>query len=263
MKTLTFAAISLILAGCGSSSVTQQTSTVSTPVKNLTAIDSRLSDADIFYKQKNYTEAIQIWRSLAESGNAEAQYRLGVDAKDPAQAVSWYLKAAKRGNAAAQYQLGEAYIMGGGGLTRDRAAGIKWITLAAKQGDPNAIISLNEIARSAQASAQYEAQHSTTTLTGHYRADGLMVYDRTDAVATLPVSHSQSDNPQCSQLIGMLDTASSNARRVIMQNLNARGCSIPQEAVQHVAHPAYDQCVAVLQQAGATTTSRCDHLYNR
>jgi hypothetical protein len=105
-----------------------------------------------------------------------------------------------------------------------------------------------------------------TTLTGHYRADGLMVYDRTDAVATAPVSHTvnQSENPQCHQLLGMLATAPSQAaRQVIIQNLNVRGCSIPQEAMQHVAHPAYDQCVAVLQQAGANDTSRCDHLYYR
>ena len=111
--------------------------------------------------------------------------------------------------------------------------------------------------------AQHEAQQRTKTLTGHYRADGLYVYDRTDAAGTAPVLHSQSQDPQCSQLLGMLDTASSNARRVIMQNLNVRGCSIPQDAVQHVAHPAYDACVAVLQQAGATDTSHCDHLYNR
>jgi len=66
---------------------------------------------------------------------------------------------------------------------------------------------------------------------------------------------------QCHQLLGFLDTASSQARQVIMQNLNTRGCSIPQEAEQHVAHPAYDACVAVLQQAGANDTSHCDHLY--
>jgi TPR repeat protein len=102
----------------------------------------------------------------ADSGNAEAQYKLGVDAEDPAQAVSWYLKAAKQGNAAAQYQLGEAYIIGGGGLAGDRAAGIKWITLAAKQGDPNALISLKEIAQAAQATAQQR-----TTLMGHILSD--------------------------------------------------------------------------------------------
>ena len=104
-------------------------------------------------------------------------------------------------------------------------------------------------------------QHATSSVTIH------PAIPVTPAQAVRPIRGSgtdtRSENPQCSQLLGMLDTASSNARRVIMQNLYARGCSIPQQAIQHIAHPAYDQCVAVLQQAGASNTSRCDHLYNR
>jgi TPR repeat protein len=53
------------------------------------------------------------WRPLAEQGDADAQYRLGVlyangygVPKDYVQARQWYEKAAAQGNTIAQYNLG-------------------------------------------------------------------------------------------------------------------------------------------------------------
>jgi TPR repeat protein len=86
-------------------------------IQNGESIDLQLSEAGMFYKQKNYTEAIRIWRSLADSGVREAQYNLGQAydygegvVKDPAQSALWYSKAAKQGDAAGLYDLGVDYL---------------------------------------------------------------------------------------------------------------------------------------------------------
>jgi TPR repeat protein len=61
------------------------------------------------------------FKKLAEQGNADAQYVLGLmyDAgrgtpKDERQAVTWYRKAAEQGYASAQLNLGLMYISGQG-----------------------------------------------------------------------------------------------------------------------------------------------------
>lgn len=68
-------------------------------------VDTDLKTAAAFYNQKNYTEAINIWKPLAEQGNAEAQ--------------SW---------------MGEAFYYGNG-VSRDMVEAEKWHLLAAKQSD--------------------------------------------------------------------------------------------------------------------------------
>ena len=62
-------------------------------------------------------------KRLAESGDADAQYNLGVMyafgegvAKDQVEAVKWYRKAAEQGDADAQYNLGVRYAKGEGVL---------------------------------------------------------------------------------------------------------------------------------------------------
>ena len=64
----------------------------------------------------DYKTALKEWQSLADQGNASAQYNLGVMyengegvLKDDKQAVKWYQKAADQGNASAQYNLGAMY----------------------------------------------------------------------------------------------------------------------------------------------------------
>ena len=61
----------------------------------------------------NYTVALENWKSLAEQGNASAQYNLGLMydmgqcvSQDYKQAVYWLTKSAKQGNAKAQTNLG-------------------------------------------------------------------------------------------------------------------------------------------------------------
>jgi TPR repeat protein len=79
-------------------------------------------------------------QSLAESGNARAQNRLGVMfaegwlvPKDSAAAVAWYRKAAAQGHAAAQANLA-FMLMWGIGVARDYREAYIWATLAEESG---------------------------------------------------------------------------------------------------------------------------------
>lgn len=68
------------------------------------------------FKYKNYPFALNIFTKLAEQGDADGQFALGVMyrhgegvSKDMAQAVTWYRKAAEQGHASAQFNLGVMY----------------------------------------------------------------------------------------------------------------------------------------------------------
>src|SRR5215471_15366664 len=71
------------------------------------------------YRSGNYAKAMEVWRPLADSGNADAQYRIGsmyaegkgVQRND-ATALTWFQRAAEHGNAAAQYNVGASYAAG-------------------------------------------------------------------------------------------------------------------------------------------------------
>ncbi len=78
-------------------------------------------------------------RTLAEQGDAKAQFALGtmyrdgqgVD-RDYAEALSWWVKAAEQGVVDAQYALGNAYS-GGTGIARDNVLAYMWYDIAAAQ----------------------------------------------------------------------------------------------------------------------------------
>jgi hypothetical protein len=71
----------------------------------------------------------------AESGNAIAQYQLGVSyaSNDLTTAFVWYRKSAEQGYALAQYNLGYAYDFGVG-VPKNEAEAIRWYRKAAEQG---------------------------------------------------------------------------------------------------------------------------------
>jgi TPR repeat protein len=99
-----------------------------------------LEDGIDAYKEGDFVKALQIWRPLADGGNVEAQYRLGIMyaegkgvAPDDGEAAVWFERAAERGNAAAQYNLGVSYSEAIG-VRKDNAAAAKWFRRAADQG---------------------------------------------------------------------------------------------------------------------------------
>ena len=64
-----------------------------------------LNDGLVAYKQRHYREAAEIWTTLAEQGDAEAQYSLGVMYKegigvpqDHGKAINWLKKSCDQGH---------------------------------------------------------------------------------------------------------------------------------------------------------------------
>ena len=82
---------------------------------------------------------------LAEQGNADAQYNLGLMyvrgdgvTKDPKKGIQWYRLAAKQGRAEAQNNLAFMYAEGEG-VTQDFIRAHMWWSIAASQGLKQAI----------------------------------------------------------------------------------------------------------------------------
>ncbi|MFZ5482901.1 MAG: tetratricopeptide repeat protein [Pseudomonadota bacterium] len=92
------------------------------------------------YRAGDYTTAMKHWKPLAESGDAAAQYNLGVMydngqgvALDYKEAATWYRKAAEQGDADAQINLGLMYH-NGQGVAQDYKEAAAWYRKAAEQG---------------------------------------------------------------------------------------------------------------------------------
>ena len=91
--------------------------------------------------RRDYATAFEAFKELADRGNAEAQFNIGlmyfrgegVD-KDYVKAVVCCQKAAKHGYAGAQLCLGISYLEGLG-VQKDQAKGLIWVHKAADQGD--------------------------------------------------------------------------------------------------------------------------------
>ena len=89
--------------------------------------------------------------ALAESGQSEAQYSLGlcyffgdgID-EDKTEAVNWFKKSATNGNIQAQFSLGMSYLRGVG-VDKDETTGLFWLLKSAEGGEPNAIALLNSL----------------------------------------------------------------------------------------------------------------------
>ena len=89
--------------------------------------------------------AVQQWQSKAESGDAEAQFRIGQAYafgqgfnQNFENAFEWYEKAAKQGHAKAQTALALLYGFGEGTTANENEA-IKWLDKATTQNEPMAL----------------------------------------------------------------------------------------------------------------------------
>ena len=105
------------------------------------------------YNNGDYATALKEWKPLAEEGDVDAQYYLGVlydngdgVPQDYKEAVRWYKLAAEQGVAEAQFNLGNMYY-DGQGVSVDYKEAVRWFTLAAEQGDVDAQYNLDLIHR--------------------------------------------------------------------------------------------------------------------
>jgi hypothetical protein len=113
-------------------------------------VKSGRSDAEAgyaAYRKGNYEAALRVLRPLAESGDARAQFNLGVMyaegqgvPQDYTEAGKWYGLSAWQGYAQAQYNLGLWYAQGEGGA-QDFVRAHMWFNLAAASFPPSDILS--------------------------------------------------------------------------------------------------------------------------
>lgn len=98
--------------------------------------------------KENELLAVELWEKSAAQGNVEAMFQLGnaytfgtqaaKNLSDPdVEAAQWYYKAATAGHAEAQFSLGLMLLVGKG-VVENRAEALRWIRLAADQGQPEA-----------------------------------------------------------------------------------------------------------------------------
>ena len=102
------------------------------------AFAASIEDGQAAYNTGDYKTALDIWRPLAEQGNARAQNNLGVMyengkgvERDLSEAVKWWRKAARQGYPDAQYNLGAMYY-NGRGVEKDYVRAYMWKSLAAE-----------------------------------------------------------------------------------------------------------------------------------
>lgn len=103
------------------------------------------------YESGQYETALAEWQPLAESGDARAQFGLGmlyangfgVEMND-SKALHWFGEAAARDHAEAQYRLGVMH-QNGWGVPMDDEAAAEWYEKAAKQGLTEAQVALGQV----------------------------------------------------------------------------------------------------------------------
>ena len=89
----------------------------------------------------DYQTAFKLWLPLAEQGQKNAQYNLGVMydngqgvKQDYFEAMKWYRKAAEQGNAKAQFIMGGLYWFGKG-VQVNKSLAKEWLGKACDNGD--------------------------------------------------------------------------------------------------------------------------------
>ena len=99
--------------------------------------------------KKNYATAHKLFLELAEQGNVDAQYNLGLMygkgkgvKKDYREAIKWWVLAANQGNGKAQTNLGWMYEIGIG-VQKDAHKAAHWYQIASNQGIAKAQDKLN------------------------------------------------------------------------------------------------------------------------
>ena len=103
------------------------------------------------YSSTDYATALAEWQEIADAGDVNASYGMGllygngfgVDLNDD-MALKYYLFAAEKGHAEAQYSLGIMH-QNGWGVPVDEEEGIKWYRLAADQGIVGAQLALGRV----------------------------------------------------------------------------------------------------------------------
>jgi len=118
------------------------------------------------YDRGDYTQAFEEFRSLADQGNAKAQFNLGLKYYKGEGVARDLAKAADQGNAKAQFNLGLMYYKGRG-VARDHVQAYMWFNIAAVGGVDVASKALDSLEKKMIPEQISKAQ----ALTGKWLAD--------------------------------------------------------------------------------------------
>ena len=120
------------------------------------AVAETIEDAVKAKDLGDYKTAYRLFKPMAEQGNADAQFELGLMhfnghgvPQDWEESAKWHRKAADQGHAPGQFALGQMYEAGHG-VPQDWDKAVKWQSKAAEQGYAFAQFALGEM---------YEAGH--------------------------------------------------------------------------------------------------------
>jgi TPR repeat protein len=96
-----------------------------------------LEEGTSAYAVGDYAKALAEFQALADNGNAEGQYFVGLIyhngfgvKRDQVKAAKWFEKAAQQGDPVSQYYAGIMYSTGQG-VTKDLPTAYMWLTLSA------------------------------------------------------------------------------------------------------------------------------------
>lgn len=94
------------------------------------------AEATRVYNTGDYEQAVKLFKPLAEKGNAEAQYVVGMMyragrgvERDDNEAKKWYQRASEQGQPMAQFYLGWMHARGKG-VPKDHVKGYMWMSIA-------------------------------------------------------------------------------------------------------------------------------------
>jgi uncharacterized protein len=141
------------------------------------------------YSDELDRDAIKQFRTSAEKGDAEAQYRLALMllngdrmAQNYEEALKWFDASAKQNHLGAQYNLGQIYRFGRGTM-QDYSAAAYWFEKAARLGDPGSQYQLGSLYKVGQG-----VQHDSKKAYVWYNLAAAKGYDPAiaarDAIAT-------------------------------------------------------------------------------
>lgn len=134
------------------------------------------------FKMANYAAAREVWETLAEVGNGDALFNLGILAEDGLgepvdlkKAESLYTSAANVGNYKAQYRLGMLYSTGDL-LPKDLQKARVFLSLAAEAGDEDAAQRLAALGQSPDTLTPFQQAEWLSSSQRH--ADAAAIYSR-------------------------------------------------------------------------------------
>jgi len=120
------------------------------------------------YQKGDFVGAAKEWRPLAEQGDPEAQFNLGLLYLDghgvpqsSVEAANWFRRAAEQDYAAAQHNLGAMYGSGQG-VKRDFVQAYKWLNICAAKGNSGCVTQRDLIAKKLKAGQVAEGQRLAT-----------------------------------------------------------------------------------------------------